>query len=93
MLVELSVVEHRYQVVLAMIRDGVGVSEVASRLSVSRRAVHRWLRRYDDQGLARLADRSTETPGAAKAAPWAASRRGFSAGGNPSRLLHRPSRR
>src|SRR5207247_6353474 len=55
MLVELSVVEQRYQAVLAVIRDGVPVVEVASRFGVSRQAVHRWLRRYEAQGLGGLA--------------------------------------
>lgn len=58
MLVELSVVEQRYQAVLAVIRDGVSVVEVARRFGVSRQAVHRWLRWYEDQGLSGLADRS-----------------------------------
>jgi hypothetical protein len=39
MLVELSVVEQRYQAVLAVIRDGVPVGEVASRFGVLRQAV------------------------------------------------------
>lgn len=58
MLVELSVVEQRYQAVLAVIGDGVPIVEVAGRFGVSRQAVHRWLRRYEAQGLAGLADRS-----------------------------------
>lgn len=58
MLVELSVVDQRYQAVLAVIRDRVPVTEVATRFGVSRQAVHRWLRWYEDQGLAGLADRS-----------------------------------
>jgi len=62
MLVELSVVEQRYQAVLAVIRDGVPVVEVASRFGVSRQAVHRWLRWYEDQGLAGLVDRSHRPP-------------------------------
>jgi transposase InsO family protein len=62
MLVELSVVEQRYQAVLAVIRDGVSVVEVARRFDVSRQAVHRWLRWYEDQGLAGLADRSHRPP-------------------------------
>jgi transposase InsO family protein len=62
MLVELSVVEQRYQAVLAVIRDGVPVVEVAGRFGVSRQAVHRWLRRYEDQGLGGLADRSHRPP-------------------------------
>jgi transposase-like protein len=36
MLVELSVVEQRYQAVLAVIRDGVQMVEVARRFDVSR---------------------------------------------------------
>ena len=62
MLVELSVVEQRYQAVLAVIRDGVSIVQVARRSGVSRQAVHRWLRWYEDQGLAGLADRSHRPP-------------------------------
>jgi len=62
MLVELSVVEQRYQAVLAVIRDGVPVVEVARRFDVSRQAVHRWLLWYEAQGLAGLADRSHRPP-------------------------------
>jgi transposase InsO family protein len=62
MLVELSVVEQRYQAVLAVIRDGVQVVEVARRFDVSRQAVHRWLRWYEDQGLPGLVDRSHRPP-------------------------------
>jgi transposase InsO family protein len=57
MLVELSVVEQRYQAVLAVL-DGASVMEVASRFDVHRQTVHRWLRRYEQHGLAGLADRS-----------------------------------
>jgi len=62
MVVELSVVEQRYQAVLAVIRDGVPVVEVARRFDVSRQAVHRWLRWYEQQGLGGLADRSHRSP-------------------------------
>jgi transposase InsO family protein len=62
MLVELSVVEQRYQAVLAVIRDGVPIVEVAHRFDVSRQAVHRWLRWYEDQGLPGLVDRSHRPP-------------------------------
>jgi len=41
MLVELSIVEQRYQAVLAVIRDGIAIVEVAHRFGVSRQAVHR----------------------------------------------------
>lgn len=58
MLVELSVMEQRYQAVLAVIQDGWKVTEVAARLGVSRQSVHNWISRYERGGLAALADRS-----------------------------------
>ena len=58
MLVELSVMEQRYQAVLAVIQDGWKVVEVADRLGVSRQAVHTWIARYQAGGLSALADRS-----------------------------------
>jgi transposase InsO family protein len=58
MLLELSVVEQRYQAVLAVIRDGVSVVDVASRFGVSRQSVHSWLSRYEMSGLPGLVDRS-----------------------------------
>jgi transposase len=57
-LVELSVMEQRYQAVLAVIQDGWRVVEVARRLGVSRQSVHSWIARYEAGGLASLADRS-----------------------------------
>jgi transposase-like protein len=57
-LVELSVMEQRYQAVLAVVQDGWQVSEVARRLGVSRQSVHAWIVRYEHGGLAALADRS-----------------------------------
>jgi transposase len=57
-LVELSVVEQRYQAVLAVVQDGWKVTEVADRLGVSRQSVHTWIARYEQGGLAALADRS-----------------------------------
>ena len=62
MFVELSVVEQRYQAVLAVISEGVPVVEVASRFGVSRQTVHRWLGRYEREGLAGLVDRSHRPP-------------------------------
>src|SRR5438067_8892213 len=62
MLRELSVVEQRYQAVLAVIRDGVPIVQVAHRFDASRQAIHRWLRWYEDQGLAGLVDRSPRPP-------------------------------
>ena len=58
MLVELSVMEQRYQAVLAVVQDGWKVTEVAERLGVSRQSVHTWIARYEIGGLAALADRS-----------------------------------
>ena len=50
--------EQRYQAVLAVVQDGWQVSEVARRLGVSRQSVHTWIARYEQGGLAALADRS-----------------------------------
>ena len=58
MLVELSVVEQRYQAVLAVVQDGWKVVEVARRLGVTRQSVHNWIVRYEQGGLSALADRS-----------------------------------
>jgi transposase len=57
-LVELSMTEQRYQAVLAVLADGLSVTEVAAKVGVSRQALHGWLRRYADGGLEQLADRS-----------------------------------
>lgn len=57
-LVELSVMEQRYQAVMAVIQDGFKVTEVADRLGVTRQAVHKWIARYQAGGLPALADRS-----------------------------------
>ena len=55
---EISVMEQKYQAVLAVIRDGVSVVEVANRFGVSRQSVHSWLLRYEQEGMLGLADRS-----------------------------------
>jgi transposase len=57
-LVELGLVEQRYQAVSEVLA-GVSVTEVAGRFGVTRQSVHRWLRRYAAQGLAGLVDGST----------------------------------
>jgi transposase InsO family protein len=58
-LVELGVVEQRYEAVREVL-DGVPVTEVARRYGVVRQTVHAWLRRYADAGgVAGLADRSS----------------------------------
>jgi transposase InsO family protein len=58
MLVELSVMEQRYQAVLAVIQDGWKIVEVARKLEVSRQSVHAWITRYQQGGLPALVDRS-----------------------------------
>ena len=50
--------EQRYQAVLAVVRDGRTVTEVAAEWRVSRQTVHTWLGRYEAGGLEELADRS-----------------------------------
>jgi transposase InsO family protein len=55
---ELSVAEQRYQAVLAVISDGLSISQVASKVGVSRQTLHSWLARYEAEGLEGLVDRS-----------------------------------
>ncbi len=58
MLVELRLVEQRYQAVLEVLNAGATVTDVARRSGVARQTVHEWLRRYAPQGLAGLVDGS-----------------------------------
>ena len=58
MLVELGVVEQRHKAVLEVL-DGANVTDVAALYGVSRKTVHKWLRRYAAEGLKGLADKST----------------------------------
>lgn len=58
MIVELNVVEQRYQAVLEVLNQGATVTDVARRNGVARQTVHEWLRRYASQGLAGLVDGS-----------------------------------
>ena len=60
MLVELGLVEQRYQAVLEVINDGAAVTDVARRYGVARQTVHGWLRRYGSDGLRGLADRTSK---------------------------------
>jgi transposase InsO family protein len=57
-IVELNVVEQRYQAVLEVLNQGATVTDVARRNGVARQTVHEWLRRYASQGLSGLADGS-----------------------------------
>ncbi len=59
MLVELRLVEQRYQAVLEVL-EGAAVTEVARRFGVARQTVHVWLGWYASQGLAGLADKSSK---------------------------------
>jgi len=56
---EMSVTEQRYKAVLAVIADGRTVSEVASEWGVCRQTMHRWLARYEGNGLEGLGNRSS----------------------------------
>lgn len=51
-------VEQRYQAVLAVISDGLSITQAASKIGVSRQTLHAWLVRYEAEGLDGLADRS-----------------------------------
>jgi len=55
---EMSVTEQRYKAVLAVIGDGRTVGEVARDWGISRRTMHRWLARYEGDGLEGLNNRS-----------------------------------
>jgi helix-turn-helix protein len=58
-LVELSIMEQRYEAVMAVLQDGWKITEVAERLEVSRQTIHNWIVRYEKQGgLPALANRS-----------------------------------
>lgn len=55
--------EQKYQAVLAVIRDGLSIVEVANRFGVSRQSVHSWLLRYEVSGMPGLMDRSHRPQG------------------------------
>ena len=55
---ELTVAEQRYLAVLAVISDGLSISQVADKVGVSRQTLHTWLAHYEAQGLEGLVDRS-----------------------------------
>jgi transposase-like protein len=59
MLVELSMVEQRYDAVREVL-DGATVTDVAIRYGVDRRTLHRWLVRYANEGLTALADKAPD---------------------------------
>jgi transposase InsO family protein len=55
----MSVTEQRYKAILAVIADGRTVGEVASEWGVCRQTMHRWLTRYEGDGLEGLDNRSS----------------------------------
>jgi len=55
---EISKVEQRYDAVVAVIRDGFTVTEVADKFGVSRQSVYRWMAHYEQGGLDGLCDGS-----------------------------------
>jgi transposase InsO family protein len=59
-LVELGLVEQRYQAVLEVLNDGATVTDVARRNGVARQTVHEWLRKYAAHGLSGLVDLSSK---------------------------------
>lgn len=59
MLVDLRLVEQRHKAVLEVL-DGLSVTDVARRYGVVRQTVHDWLRRYANEGLGGLVDRSSK---------------------------------
>ena len=48
---ELSVAEQRYQAVMAVIGDGLTVSQAAEKTGVARQTLHRRLTRYEAEGM------------------------------------------
>ena len=59
MLVELSMVEQRYQAVREVLDSAATITEVAKHYGVDRRTLHRWLTRYAIGGLEALVTQST----------------------------------
>ena len=55
----MSVTEQRYKAVQAVLGDGRAVGAVASEWGVCRQTMHRWLARYESDGLEGLGDRSS----------------------------------
>ena len=55
----MSVTEQRYKAVQAVLADGRAVGKVASEWGVCRQTMHRWLARYESDGLDGLGDHSS----------------------------------
>jgi len=50
-----EVLERRRQKAVALWREGIGPGDIADRLGVDRRSVHRWLAAYEEEGEGGLA--------------------------------------
>jgi transposase-like protein len=59
MLIELSMVEQRYQAVREVLDTAATITDVAARYGVDRRTLHRWISRYANGGLEALATQSS----------------------------------
>jgi transposase-like protein len=62
MLMELSIVEQRYEPAREVLDTMASVTDVATRYGIDRRTLHRWLVRDANQGLAALAALGTAAP-------------------------------
>lgn len=69
MLVELMMVEQRYQDVREVLGTGASVTDVATRYGVDRRTLHRWLIRYANEGLAATKCRKNPARATARSVP------------------------
>ena len=97
MLREIGKVEQRYDAVVAVVRDGMAVAEVAEKFGVHRDTVYAWMARYEAGGLEGLADRShrphrspLQMPAATEARVLELRR--LHPHWGPARLLHRLTR-
>jgi transposase-like protein len=91
MLVELGLVEQRYQAVQEVLDHGASVTDVARRNGVSRQAVHEWLVRYAHHGLSGLVDRSLKLRAALTRWPRWSRRASSSCAGSIPAGAHAPS--
>ena len=50
--------DQRYEAVNEVLCHNLSVTEVAARYGIARQTLHEWIRRYSEQGVAGLVDRS-----------------------------------
>lgn len=97
-LVEISVVDQRYQAVMAVLQDGWKVSEVAEHFGVARQTVHRWIARHNSGGVLALTDGSHRPHGCSHQIPpeleaLICEIRRLHPGWGPRRILHELGRK